>query len=309
MSTKAVALALVCWTLGLVPHVSAAQETPKASAGPGIDQPLRVGGAVLPPKRILGDRPVYTEIARKARVQGVVILQTIIDEQGNVTDIKVLKGLPMGLDQAAMDAAWTWKFEPATFEGQPVKVYYVLTVNFQLDGSPYQGPAILQFRRDHPDFAKAMDEARYEEAQQLLGRSNDPERGLARVYLLLEQDLFDDAWHEAQRYDGANRYEALRAVAAFTLRGAQPSIKDTPTRLRIAEIGLAAADRAIEARPDVPDALVDKRDLLREKAKLVEDPDEKRRLTEEADRIHRQSLEMRKAGASPGSSEAPDPQP
>jgi protein TonB len=76
--------------------------------------------------------PVYTEAARRARIQGVVIVEAIIDKQGNVTNVRVLKALPMGLDQAAVDAVKKWRFRPATLNGRPVNVYFVLTVNFQL---------------------------------------------------------------------------------------------------------------------------------------------------------------------------------
>jgi protein TonB len=62
----------------------------------------------------------------------VVIVQAIIDKQGTVTDVKVLKPLPMGLDKAAADAVAKWKFKPATLNGKPVDVYYNLTVNFTL---------------------------------------------------------------------------------------------------------------------------------------------------------------------------------
>ena len=55
-----------------------------------------------------------------------------IDTAGNVTNVRVLKGLPMGLDKAAVEAVQRWKFKPATLEGKAVKVYYVLTVNFQV---------------------------------------------------------------------------------------------------------------------------------------------------------------------------------
>ncbi|MFQ5524740.1 MAG: energy transducer TonB [Thermoanaerobaculia bacterium] len=94
--------------------------------------PIRVGGDVKPPKKTFFPSPQYTEIARKARITGVVIVEAIINKQGNVTNVKVLKGLPMGLDQAAADAVARWKFEPATLNGKPVAVIYNLTVNFQL---------------------------------------------------------------------------------------------------------------------------------------------------------------------------------
>jgi len=70
--------------------------------------------------------------ARKARVTGVVIVEAIIDERGNVVNARVLKGLPMGLDKAALDAVERWKFKPATLQSKPVKVYYTLTVNFTM---------------------------------------------------------------------------------------------------------------------------------------------------------------------------------
>ncbi|RPH56897.1 energy transducer TonB, partial [bacterium] len=107
--------------------------TPGGVPGGMVDEaPLRVGGAVSRPEKISGPQPVYTEMARKARVQGVVIVEAIIDEKGNVTNARVLKGLPMGLDKAALEAVQRWKFKPATLNGRPVRVYYSLTVNFQV---------------------------------------------------------------------------------------------------------------------------------------------------------------------------------
>jgi protein TonB len=96
------------------------------------DGPIMVGGDVKPPEKIFSPQPSYTEIARKARIQGVVIVQAIIDRDGGVTNVKVLKGLPMGLEEAAVDAIKQWKFKPATLNGKPVTVYYNLTVNFKL---------------------------------------------------------------------------------------------------------------------------------------------------------------------------------
>ena len=96
------------------------------------DMPVRVGGDVKPPTIITRVDPAYTEVARKARVQGVVVLEAIIDRNGNVTDVRVLKGLPMGLGDSAMDAVRRWKFKPGNLGGKPVPVIFNLTVNFRL---------------------------------------------------------------------------------------------------------------------------------------------------------------------------------
>ena len=61
-----------------------------------------------------------------------MIVQAIINKEGTVENVKVLKGLPMGLDQSAIDAIKRWRFKPATLNGKPVTVYYNLTVNFTL---------------------------------------------------------------------------------------------------------------------------------------------------------------------------------
>ena len=106
---------------------------PEGGLFPGLSgPPRRVGGAVKPPRRIHGPQPLYTEEARLGRVQGVVILEAIIDEAGDVHSVKVLKGLPKGLSESASDTALQWKFEPATLAGQPVAVYLNLTVRFSL---------------------------------------------------------------------------------------------------------------------------------------------------------------------------------
>jgi len=107
---------------------------PEAPPGPGggPGTAFQMGGDIAPPVKVFGPQPGYTEEARQARIQGVVILQAIIDVLGNVTQVKVLKGLPEGLAESAVSTVQTWRFRPATLEGEPVPVYYNFTVNFSL---------------------------------------------------------------------------------------------------------------------------------------------------------------------------------
>jgi len=107
-------------------------DLPDAPPPPEPEGPIPVTGDVTKPERMNDIQPQYTEIARRARIQGAVILQATIDRNGDVTDVKVLRGLPMGLSEAAEAAVKQWKFQPATLNGKPVAVYYSLTVNFQL---------------------------------------------------------------------------------------------------------------------------------------------------------------------------------
>ena len=96
--------------------------------------PIWVRGEVTRPRRIHEPMPVYTEPARRARVQGIVVLQTVIGADGRVGRVEVLKGLPLGLTEAAVAAVERWRFEPATLDGKPVAVYFNLTVRFDLQG-------------------------------------------------------------------------------------------------------------------------------------------------------------------------------
>ena len=100
---------------------------------PVIDQgPMRVGGDIQEPERIHYVAPEYPELARRARMEGFVILQAVIDKQGNVIDVEVLRGLGLGLDVAATDAVKQWKYTPTYYNGRPVEVILTVNVVFQL---------------------------------------------------------------------------------------------------------------------------------------------------------------------------------
>jgi periplasmic protein TonB len=98
---------------------------------PPPQQAVRVGGQIKEPKKLKNVAPVYPAIATQARVQGVVILECTISPQGKVTDVKVLRGIPL-LDQAAIDAVKQWVYTPTLLNGVPVPVIMTVTVNFKL---------------------------------------------------------------------------------------------------------------------------------------------------------------------------------
>ena len=93
---------------------------------------IRVTGDVQPPEKIYGPTPRYTEEGRQSRTQGVVILEAIVDTEGNVDSVKVLKGLPNGLSESAVETARTWRYRPALLRGRPVAVLLNLTIRFSL---------------------------------------------------------------------------------------------------------------------------------------------------------------------------------
>jgi TonB family protein len=77
-----------------------------------------------------GRDPQYTPAARQAHVEGTVILESIIGENGRISNIRILRNLPKGLGIQALEAVCHWRFKAAQMDGKPVKIYYVLTINF-----------------------------------------------------------------------------------------------------------------------------------------------------------------------------------
>ncbi len=82
------------------------------------------------PQKIHGEPPFYSEQARQDRAQGVVMLESIIDEEGCVRNLRVCRSLHPDLDKISSETLARWVFEPARLDGKEVKVYYTLTVNF-----------------------------------------------------------------------------------------------------------------------------------------------------------------------------------
>lgn len=94
-------------------------------------RPLRVGGNIRPPSKVLDVKPEYPQVALDADVSGVVILETTIGPDGVVREAKILRSIPL-LDQAAIAAVRQWRYTPTLVNGVAVPVVMVITVNFTL---------------------------------------------------------------------------------------------------------------------------------------------------------------------------------
>jgi len=101
-------------------------------SSPPSTEPIRTGGDIRPPLKVRNVFPVYPEIARAARVQGDVVLDCTISNEGRVIDVKVLSGHAL-LQAAAVDAVHQWLYRPTLLNGVPVPVVMTVTVHFALD--------------------------------------------------------------------------------------------------------------------------------------------------------------------------------
>jgi periplasmic protein TonB len=91
------------------------------------DLPSPIGGI-----KSLQEKVRYTEIARRAGIEGTVYIQAKIDKNGDVVQVNVLKGLGAGLDEEALNAVKSTKFEPGKQRGRPVNVKMTIPIKFVL---------------------------------------------------------------------------------------------------------------------------------------------------------------------------------
>ena len=140
--TFAVAAVAVSYLSGRTPMAQAAQEQRARNSPACSPKPFRVGASpdgrprlhvgpskVIDPTRIVYVKPEYSESARTAKVQGIVVLEAQIEPDGHVCDPRVLRSIPL-LDQSAIDAVLQWRFTPAKLNGVAVPVIMTMTVNF-----------------------------------------------------------------------------------------------------------------------------------------------------------------------------------
>ena len=117
---------------GVIGGVKTAAAMPIAPKENKPKEPVRVGGRVREPELIKRVEPNYPVLARQTHLAGVVLIDAVIDENGNVGEMKVVSGHPLLL-QSAVNAVRQWKYKPTYLNDVPVPVQLIITVTFRLN--------------------------------------------------------------------------------------------------------------------------------------------------------------------------------
>ena len=97
-------------------------------------QPIRLHSRMEPPRKTVNVAPRYPTTAQAAHIEGVVVLDAVIDTTGRVTDVRVIHSVRL-LDQAAIDAVRQWRFTPTLLNGETVPILLTVSVRFTLGPS------------------------------------------------------------------------------------------------------------------------------------------------------------------------------
>jgi protein TonB len=120
-SAATVMAVLLVWALSTAPK----------DVRPSAPAPVRLGAGIGQPSKTKHVPPIYPPMAKAAGVEGVVIIETLIDPKGRVQEARVLRSIAL-LDQAALDAVKQWEFVPTLLHGTAVPLILTVTVQFTL---------------------------------------------------------------------------------------------------------------------------------------------------------------------------------
>jgi TonB family protein len=123
---------LAILALVLFASIATAQTKAQPKAGAAADKPYELTDDITPPRLLEVANPEYTDVAKKKKIEGTVVLDIVVDKKGNVVEAKVKKGLGYGLDENAVAAVKVWLYKPAEKDGQPVPVHMEVTTDFYM---------------------------------------------------------------------------------------------------------------------------------------------------------------------------------
>lgn len=180
----------------------------------------RAGSGVKPPKVLHRVEPVYTQEARLARIQGIVLVEFVVNEDGRTQDIIVLSGMGRGLDEQARRAVSQWEFRPGTKDGAPVKV--AMTEEL-----------VFRFRRGYFDWGAEKRRTEFNVAMRHLGQ-RDPQRqqALSTIQRLAGKNYPPAQYRYAKLLEAGNGFprdleKARVLLEKSAAKNYAPSIYDT----------------------------------------------------------------------------------
>jgi periplasmic protein TonB len=115
---------------GLVAAPPPPPPPPAAPPAPRLATPVRIGGNLSAPALVKRVEPIYPDVALMAKVGGMVILEAVVDANGTVESVKVLRSVKF-LDNAALEAVKQWKYSPLILNGVPTPFVLTVTLNFR----------------------------------------------------------------------------------------------------------------------------------------------------------------------------------
>jgi len=180
---------------------------------------FRVGGGVSAPQATFSPNPEYSEAARQAKLEGSVVLWLIVGPDGRPRNIREA-GTPLGLglDESAIEAVKTWRFNPGYKDGKPVTVQINVTVDFRLDR-----PAGI--KRDLDDeiakYTKAIqlnpdDSGAYRDRGEAKYLKGDPEGAIADYTTAIELKADDSAAYRGRGEAKYSKSDLEGAIADYT---------------------------------------------------------------------------------------------
>ena len=99
---------------------------------PQPKQPVRIGGQINSPALVKRVEPKYPDIAAAAKLTGLVILEALVNESGEVESIKTLRSPSVFLEKAAIEALKEWRYSPLVLDGVPMSFILTVTFNFSV---------------------------------------------------------------------------------------------------------------------------------------------------------------------------------
>lgn len=156
---------LILWMIPLLAAGAPAQDAQRPPSAVDKGSPTvingepvyKVGGDVTPPRAVYAPDPEYSEEARVEQLQGTCVLWAVVGTDGKPHDVRVAHSAGMGLDEKALEAIRTWRFEPAKKDGQPVAVQINVETDFRLYSSHGKPPVLGPPLRNGSDSLRGTD--------------------------------------------------------------------------------------------------------------------------------------------------------